>query len=270
MKQPELGRKIAELRKLKGLTQEELVGLCNISVRTIQRIETGEVTPRSYTVKTILSALGHDLNEIYIDDSRSHNLSRWLNVAWLAGIGYFILGFPEGSMDTMRLSQYAKDYVPGFDFLATTDFSREFYIVVKIFVVFTFFFFQRGFILLGSVFNNSLLRITAIVLISGMIVAIIYDIVSLYYESSGYLMAMTAMAITFGVLFIVFGVALIKLYSELGVFCVLAGILEIIAGCFFLFVSPIGFIFQMPAELFEIIIIYKSTEFVKSGKLGTT
>jgi transcriptional regulator with XRE-family HTH domain len=44
MKQPELGRKIAELRKAKGLTQEELVEKCNIRVRTLQRIESGEVS----------------------------------------------------------------------------------------------------------------------------------------------------------------------------------------------------------------------------------
>ena len=37
MKQPELGRKIADLRKAKGYTQEELVDKCNLSVRTLQR-----------------------------------------------------------------------------------------------------------------------------------------------------------------------------------------------------------------------------------------
>jgi transcriptional regulator with XRE-family HTH domain len=42
MKQPDLGKKILELRKQKGLTQEELVELCNINVRTIQRIENNE------------------------------------------------------------------------------------------------------------------------------------------------------------------------------------------------------------------------------------
>ncbi|MCS5489833.1 helix-turn-helix domain-containing protein [Algoriphagus limi] len=47
MKQPELGKKISELRKAKGMTQEELVEKCNLNVRTIQRIEAGEVTPRS-------------------------------------------------------------------------------------------------------------------------------------------------------------------------------------------------------------------------------
>ena len=59
MKQPELGKKIAELRKAKGLTQEELVDKCNLSVRTLQRIESGEVTPRSYTIKTIFAALDY-------------------------------------------------------------------------------------------------------------------------------------------------------------------------------------------------------------------
>lgn len=41
MKQPELGKYIAGLRETKGLTQEELVSRCNISVRTLQRIESG-------------------------------------------------------------------------------------------------------------------------------------------------------------------------------------------------------------------------------------
>ena len=59
MKQPELGKKISELRKAKGLTQEELVEKCNLSVRTLIRIENGEVMPRSFTIKTIFSALDY-------------------------------------------------------------------------------------------------------------------------------------------------------------------------------------------------------------------
>jgi transcriptional regulator with XRE-family HTH domain len=61
IQQPNLGKKIAKLRKAKGLTQEELVEKCNISVRTLQRIEAGEVAPRSYTVKLIFAALGEDV-----------------------------------------------------------------------------------------------------------------------------------------------------------------------------------------------------------------
>ena len=65
MKQPLLGKKIIELRKKKGLTQEDLVEKCNINVRTIQRIESGETTPRIYTIKIILNALGLDYEKIF-------------------------------------------------------------------------------------------------------------------------------------------------------------------------------------------------------------
>lgn len=61
MKQPDLGKKIAELRKAKGYTQEELVEKCNLSVRTLQRIEAGEVTPRSYTIKVIFASLDYEI-----------------------------------------------------------------------------------------------------------------------------------------------------------------------------------------------------------------
>ena len=66
MKQPALGKRISELRKEKGLTQEELVEQCNINVRTIQRIEAGEVNPRSYTIKTILEVLGQNSKMIFL------------------------------------------------------------------------------------------------------------------------------------------------------------------------------------------------------------
>jgi transcriptional regulator with XRE-family HTH domain len=63
MKQPHLGRKIADLRKSKGFTQEELVEKCNLNVRTLQRIEAGEVSPRSYTQRLIFKALEYDIHE---------------------------------------------------------------------------------------------------------------------------------------------------------------------------------------------------------------
>lgn len=63
MKQQELGTKLAELRKAKGLTQEEVVAKCNIAVRTLQRIEAGEVIPRSYTLHAILSVLEVDYSD---------------------------------------------------------------------------------------------------------------------------------------------------------------------------------------------------------------
>ena len=60
IKQPYLGRKIKELREEKGLTQKELSFRCNVSERTLQRIESGNVDPRAYTVKAISDQLEHD------------------------------------------------------------------------------------------------------------------------------------------------------------------------------------------------------------------
>lgn len=63
MKQPELGNKVLELRQNLGLTQAELAERSNVSLRTIQRVEALEVTPRNYTIKAILSCLGYDLED---------------------------------------------------------------------------------------------------------------------------------------------------------------------------------------------------------------
>ncbi|TCC87261.1 XRE family transcriptional regulator [Pedobacter frigiditerrae] len=53
----ELGEKIAAERKRKGITQERLAELTNVTVRTIQRIENGNSIPRSFTVSAIAKAL---------------------------------------------------------------------------------------------------------------------------------------------------------------------------------------------------------------------
>ncbi len=63
IQQPELGKKIADFRKSKGFTQEELVEKCKLSVRTLQRIEAGEVTPRIYTIKLIFEVLELDFED---------------------------------------------------------------------------------------------------------------------------------------------------------------------------------------------------------------
>lgn len=86
MKQPELGKKISELRKARGLTQEELVEKCNIGVRTIQRIEAGEVTPRSYTIKTILAALESDMKLVSEDYDKSGTFTGWLKRLFLIDV----------------------------------------------------------------------------------------------------------------------------------------------------------------------------------------
>ncbi|MBX0333590.1 helix-turn-helix domain-containing protein [Pontibacter sp. HSC-14F20] len=59
------GNKILEIRKRKGLSQEELSEMAGISLRTLQRLEKGETEPRGYTLKSICRALGIDVEEVY-------------------------------------------------------------------------------------------------------------------------------------------------------------------------------------------------------------
>lgn len=76
MKQPQLGQKISELRLAKGLTQTELAEKCKISLRTIQRIESTEVTPRSYTLKLIFNILDFDGFSLPNKNSSTKNNSK--------------------------------------------------------------------------------------------------------------------------------------------------------------------------------------------------
>ncbi len=276
MKQPALGRKISELRKEKGLTQEELVEKCNISVRTIQRIETGEVTPRSYTIKTILSALDYDLEKIAEENQQSETgktawlrnmmlididldkpsdfLIKQLNIAWIFGIIYFILGFMEGAAEFSRFEA---------DQLA---FGTTGYVIVKVIVLVSYVFFQRGFIMIGGLFKNYLLKIISVVFIGVNVLIIGFDIVSIFYDSFDREVVLWGAALTYGAIGIVYGISLTRLEKSLGTFAKLSGILEIIAACFFLTVvlSFVGFIIQIPAELFEIILIFKAIEIIKA------
>jgi transcriptional regulator with XRE-family HTH domain len=54
------GAKLIEVRKAKGLTQADVAEKCRITVRTIQRIESGIVEPRAFTIKIISETLGFD------------------------------------------------------------------------------------------------------------------------------------------------------------------------------------------------------------------
>lgn len=53
----EIGNKIKEIRIKKGLSQNELAEAAKVNIRTIQRIENNDTTPRGNTLKLIFTAL---------------------------------------------------------------------------------------------------------------------------------------------------------------------------------------------------------------------
>ena len=81
MNQPDLGLKVTELRQQKGFTQEQLAEKCEVSPRTVQRIESGEVDPRAYTLQCLSTALEFDFME---DNTGNENL--WLLLMHLSNI----------------------------------------------------------------------------------------------------------------------------------------------------------------------------------------
>src|SRR4030042_1302344 len=94
----ETGKLIKELRIKKGMTQEELADKTEVSARTIQRIENGEVDPRAYTLQMIAKALDVDFSMFLENDSDEDNEiqkvndNNWLGLLHLSGL--FPLIFP--------------------------------------------------------------------------------------------------------------------------------------------------------------------------------
>ena len=284
MKQPELGKKISELRSSRGITQEELVEKCKISVRTIQRIEAGEVTPRSYTLKTILAALDADFSKFEKEETeKDSSLTKFqrfskklktfllleiskevdstfyiskLNLAWLFGIIFFLAGIFEGAADYYLFEE---------DRMIFNEFV---YTLIKLVSMVSFFYFQRGFIIIGKLFSNYLLEIISWLLIVAIVMLNTYDIVSLFYNPIETDFVNGASLIIFGFMGIIFGVSLTRLHKEFGLAAKLAGVLELIAGFLFLTVlfAFIGIFFIIPAVLIEIIIIFKAIELIKNSK----
>ncbi|MHA7055763.1 helix-turn-helix domain-containing protein [Aquimarina sp. M1] len=271
MEQPALGIKISELRKSKGLTQEELVEQCNISVRTIQRIEAGEVTPRSYTIKTILSALDYDLEKIQtenskvtkefkklflleIDDEKEASfLTKQLTVAWISGIVYFILSFAEFVIDYYRLEQ------------GEMIIGELIYILLKIVILISIVLFTRGFVLTGKIFKNYLLKITAFMFIFVTVLFYSFDIISLYIGVFDYRIVIGAESMTYGIIGILFGVSIFRLQNALGTIAKVTAIFEIITYGFMttIFLSIVGLLFLTPTILLEIILLFKVCEMIK-------
>ena len=278
MKQPELGRKIIELRKEKGLTQEELVDKCNISVRTLQRIEAGEVTPRDYTVKTILAALDYDLamiadnnrdvpeqistffkNLLYIDvdlEQSADYLTRQLTMAWIFGLVNFLTGLPEALADYTLIMKHEMIFHPMIQ------------VALKLVVWISYIFFLRGFILTGFLYQNYLLKIISYILMFAATMSIGYDITCVLYEPIAIEYVLGAEALLFGGILILFGISLFRLRKPLGDVAFFAGFFEILAGACFLTVilGFAGLIVLIPASILEIVVLFKVTEVVKKHK----
>ncbi|WP_353779780.1 DUF4870 domain-containing protein [Winogradskyella sp. 3972H.M.0a.05] len=80
MKQQTLKENLVYQRKLKGYTQEELSEKTTVGVRTIQRIEKGEVKPHLQTIKLLAVGLDIEVEDlIVLNDPKEETVKRkWM------------------------------------------------------------------------------------------------------------------------------------------------------------------------------------------------
>ena len=266
MKQPELGKRISQLRKEKGFTQEELVERCNINVRTLQRIENGDVTPRSYTIKTILSALDQDLENLQVSngqhsnsvlgpiskqESKSvHTLLTW---AWVSGILYLIMAIFEGMADYLRVED------------GELIFGLWGHVGIKCFVlVFNLLFFY-GYLVAGKILGNYLMKIVVVIYMVTLIVFYGYDIFSLFNEVLEIEVVFMAEGLVFGILGMLFGTSILKSSKKLGPIAFAAGVSEFIMSfCLMtLVLSILGLVLFFPTAILEMVLLFKIALLVK-------
>jgi transcriptional regulator with XRE-family HTH domain len=272
MQQPELGRYLTALRKEKNLTQEELVEKSHVSVRTIQRIEAGEVLPRMVTVRILLEALGESYETFLAKKpqvmetpkSTASNTNRnTLLIAILAGAVYLISEIVLGMMDIDWMTRDRH-----WDVRINTI-----YIGLVILMVVSFTLFARGFILLSAVFENTLLKVAAYLMVIATAAKGILDVSSLSIENMESIwMPYAAMAVVMGALGIVFGIALIQLQDGMGELSRIAGILEIVMGCILITVVLffISYIVLIPTVVLEILVLYRGYEYLSKSPEATT
>lgn len=90
-----IGQRIRELRIQKGITQEELSAATGISVRSVQRIENDEVSPRPYTVRELARVLEVPYDQLAAGSAREEKPGKhcdfWLPLLHLSGIPLVVL-----------------------------------------------------------------------------------------------------------------------------------------------------------------------------------
>jgi len=86
-----IGKKISEIRKQKGITQEELSELSKINLRTLQRIEKDETEPRGNTLNGICGALGINIEDV-LDYGKTED-NNYLMYLHLSVICFIVIPF---------------------------------------------------------------------------------------------------------------------------------------------------------------------------------
>lgn len=243
MKQPELGKKISELRKAKGLTQEELVERCNLNVRTIQRIEAGEVSPRSYTVKALFEALDYRWESEKVSESlKNQKVPAYLYLAIGSAILYFFISMLEIGLE--------QEFLEGGP--AEGSFAFGSFIWIKTGCYLFYILFLVGWLQLLNFFPNGLLRIALWMMIGTNVIWYGIELGGMFSDAYGLGDYYMLKIISFGFLYAFLGAGYLGYKTQFSAVAMITGVLLILAGAL-LFTGVGVFLALIPWTLGEIV-----------------
>ncbi len=241
MNQPELGIKINEIRNQKGITQKELSESCNIDIRTIQRIEGGEVTPRTSTLRLIAWALNCDLSTFNGDKQENSQLSHHILLAlFVTGIIYFI------------------SWIIFSPILAKNSFLAS----INLFMAFTYtisgVLFYFGFYNLGKLQGNTILKISSLSIMVFIPLFLITILLAAEYSFGEHLNQLVLLLSSINSF--IFGIGLLKAKNQFTILYRITGVVQLLTAPFFLFPLPvlnlIGCWLTVPFILLLLSIVY--------------
>lgn len=253
MKQPELGIRIHEIRNKKGITQKELAELCNIDIRTLQRIEAGDVTPRHSTLGFIASALSCEVSVFNGDPENGETFPPNVLVTWLgAGVVYFISWFLFSPI------------------LPTNHFLQSISLFAGFLYTITGVLFYSGFLYLGNIRRNRLLKTASIIIMVCIPLLLIALLISGEFAFMVHVNKLVVIIMSANS--IVFGIGLLRMKNQLTNLYKISGIMQILIVPFFLVPSSItrliGFWLSVPFLLLLLAIVYLEFRATKYQQLS--
>ncbi len=227
MKQPFLGKKIAEARNQQAITQKELADLCQIDIRTIQRIESGEVIPRGSTLRLIAQTLRLDPQEILAETDEAAAQENPVPLYSAATVrGHLIIGI-----------LYLLSWIVYSPLLPITTLSLNWRFALSILFLLTGFLFYFGFFDYARRSRNGILKFASVIIL---ITTPLSFILNLFTDSFGPANLLQQLLIALmGLNGILFGIGLFRASFTYRNVKLMAGAMQLLSAPFFIIPLPI-------------------------------
>lgn len=258
MAQSNSGKIISELRIQQGITQKDLSEKCNIDIRTVQRIECGEVIPRFSTLQLIADALDVSIDILREKDGYQKASFQFYRFTWIIGIFQFLNFIPL---------VFWKDYQ---SVIVMGNLNVKAYTLFPILHIILGTLFYYGFFVWGRYRRIKALVVSSVVLIVIIPLSSLLTILSLY----NIILYSKAMAVTvttaIGINRLIFGYGIFKIQHKHKYLVFITGIMMLSTGL--LYIIPYGpiqmasTILYFPVVILLILLVYHESKELFSGQ----